>query len=252
MLSNIKKIIVLILLFNIKNFSSYAQVGIGTTSPDPSSVLHISSSNRGLLPPIVNLTGTFDVTTVPSPAEGLMVYSPSSNTAIQSGIYIFNGIQWLRLMTEVPTQQRLIRDIIGISNVSFSAYNSYNSYGGYTSLFDDIDNTGAATFHSSRNPSTTVDWGFGINLPSAYTINQIILNGRNDCCTNRIENIIIELYNAGALVHTTTAINTSVTGDNTLNIPSVLADEIRLVVENGGNAGGGGVINFSELTIYAQ
>lgn len=237
-------------------FCSYyhcaAQVGIGTTTPDASSILHVESPNRGLLPPRVNLTSVNDVTTIPSPTEGLMIYNLSSNSCnLPAGLYIFDGTVWQRVSFSggSNTYSRLIRDEIGVSNVTFTAYNSSNSHGNYNSLFDNTDNTGGASFHSNRLGAPSGDWGFGITLPTQYFISQLILDGRNDCCTNRIQNVVIRLYSCGNLVYSSSAINTSSTGDNTVSIPNIYADEIRLVIPNGGTTPGGAVINFSELDI---
>ena len=54
--------------------SAWAQAGIGTSSPDPSSILELQSSDRGLLLP--RLT---DTTAVSSPAEGLMIYDSTDD-----------------------------------------------------------------------------------------------------------------------------------------------------------------------------
>lgn len=65
------KIIGLLLI----SINSFAQVGINTASPNSSAVLDIESSSKGVLIPRVNLTGKSDVTTIPSPANGLLVYN---------------------------------------------------------------------------------------------------------------------------------------------------------------------------------
>lgn len=52
-----------------------AQLGIGTTQPHPSAILHIQSSNKGLLLPRLNLSNRMDNTTIPNPANGLLVYN---------------------------------------------------------------------------------------------------------------------------------------------------------------------------------
>lgn len=229
-----------------------SQVGIGTTAPDPSSILHIESSNSGFLPPRVSLTSVNDVTTIPAPAEGLMVYNVSTNHCnLPVGLYVYTGSEWQRVSFTggSNTYNRLIRDEIGVANVLFTAYSSYNSYGGYTSLFDNVDNTSAASFHSTRSGSPTGDWGFGITLPSKYFISQLVLDGRNDCCTNRIQNIIIRLYSCGNLVYSSVPISSSSTGDNVVSIPNIYADEIRIIVPNGSTTPGGAVINFSELDV---
>jgi hypothetical protein len=76
-------------------------VGIGTSSPHPSARLHISDNARGLLIPNVALTGTNDVTTVPGPANSLLVYNTATAgtgaTAVTPGFYYWDGSQWVRL-----------------------------------------------------------------------------------------------------------------------------------------------------------
>jgi hypothetical protein len=54
----------------------YAQVGIGTTTPDTSSALDISSSSQGFLMPRLTTTQR-DL--IASPAVGLMIYNTTSN-----------------------------------------------------------------------------------------------------------------------------------------------------------------------------
>ncbi len=57
-------------------YLSFAQVGIGTYSPDASSVLDVSSTNKGLLLPRMT---TVERDAITSPAEGLMVYNTDVN-----------------------------------------------------------------------------------------------------------------------------------------------------------------------------
>lgn len=84
--------IILFLLF-VTNLIQ-AQVGIGTTSPNASSILDITSTNSGLLIPRVALTGTSDVTTIPSPATSLLVYNSGFGP---NGFYYWNGSVWVQL-----------------------------------------------------------------------------------------------------------------------------------------------------------
>jgi hypothetical protein len=69
-----------------------AQVGVGTTTPDPSAQLHIESTTKGLLIPRVTSTSA-----VTSPATGLMVYQ----TGGSPGFYYNSGTAiapvWLRI-----------------------------------------------------------------------------------------------------------------------------------------------------------
>lgn len=67
-----KKIAYVLLMLCIGGLSCYAQVGIGTTNPDNSSILDIESTDRGILIP--RLT-TAQINAIVNPANGLMVYN---------------------------------------------------------------------------------------------------------------------------------------------------------------------------------
>ena len=53
-------------------------VGIGTLTPDASAALDVNSSSKGVLFPRVALTGLYDATTVPTPANGLVVFNTTT------------------------------------------------------------------------------------------------------------------------------------------------------------------------------
>lgn len=73
-------IFVLFIISSVNLSNLNAQVTIGSNEePDPSAVLDIRSSNKGLLAPRVNLTGKFDMTTIPNPANGLLVFNLSNS-----------------------------------------------------------------------------------------------------------------------------------------------------------------------------
>lgn len=73
---------------------SKAQVGIGTTSPDPSSILHLNSANKGILLPSVSLNSVTDITTIASPASGLMVWNNGLGGLADKGFYYWNNAKW--------------------------------------------------------------------------------------------------------------------------------------------------------------
>jgi hypothetical protein len=89
------------LFFLVFVTNSFAQVGIGTTTPDASSALDVTATNKGLLVPRVALTGCADTATVASPATSLLVYNNAtagtSPNNVTPGYYYFNGTKWERL-----------------------------------------------------------------------------------------------------------------------------------------------------------
>ncbi len=100
------KICLVAILGIILSQSAIAQLKVGNnpTTLNSSAALEVESSNKGFLPPRVALTSTTDVTTIPSPAAGLLVINTvtagSGNTAVVANtLYIWNGTQWDRIVT---------------------------------------------------------------------------------------------------------------------------------------------------------
>ena len=86
--------------------ASFAQsVGINNdgSSPNASAMLDVKHPNKGLLIPRVSLSGTGDITTIPSAATSLLVYntatSGSGGTGVTPGFYYWNSSAWLRINT---------------------------------------------------------------------------------------------------------------------------------------------------------
>jgi hypothetical protein len=77
---------------------TFAQTGIGTSTPHASAKLDVTSTNKGFLPPRVNLTSYTDTTTIPNPAEGLLVYCTGTGN-LASGYYFWNGNAWATIAT---------------------------------------------------------------------------------------------------------------------------------------------------------
>ena len=80
----------------IINISNTGNVGIGTTSPNASALLDVSSTTRGFLPP--RMTGA-QAEAIGYPAAGLLVYSTdgSGATITSLGWWGYNGTTWVKL-----------------------------------------------------------------------------------------------------------------------------------------------------------
>jgi hypothetical protein len=90
-----KNAIVVVILFVLSCHTSLmAQVGINTTTPDPSSMLDIQSTAKGLLIPRMTLA---ERNNIPSPAQGLLVYQ-TDNTP---GFYYYIGSMWRAIAVAV-------------------------------------------------------------------------------------------------------------------------------------------------------
>jgi hypothetical protein len=91
------KIVFIFLFFSV--IATNAQTGIGTTTPDASAKLDVSSTNKGFLPPRVTLTNVTDNTTIANPATGLLVYNTGNNAGLVAGYYYWNGASWATIAT---------------------------------------------------------------------------------------------------------------------------------------------------------
>ena len=85
-----KKIFFLLNALLIASFAE-AQTGIGTTTPNASAKLDVSSTNKGFLPPRMTYAQR---TAISSPAEGLMVYQTDGT----SGLYYYGSSGWIYII----------------------------------------------------------------------------------------------------------------------------------------------------------
>ena len=76
--------------------TTYAQVGVGTTTPDASSALDITSTTKGLLIPRMTETQRDAIS---SPATGLMIYQTDGTV----GFYYYNGSSWAEVAATSKT-----------------------------------------------------------------------------------------------------------------------------------------------------
>ena len=105
-------------LFSIQVMS---QTGIGTTTPHASAKLDVTSTNKGFLPPRVTLTSNTDVATIPSPAEGLLVYNLGS-VGLQAGYYYWNSANWATIATATSAGNGVTSmDMVKLYSKAYSA-----------------------------------------------------------------------------------------------------------------------------------
>ncbi len=90
-----KKVLFFSILFLYLLETAFAQVGVGTTSPDVSSMLEVNSTDKGVLIPRINLSQRGNIDLSESP-ESLFIYQ-TDNTP---GFYYYDGSQWIRITTE--------------------------------------------------------------------------------------------------------------------------------------------------------
>jgi hypothetical protein len=130
---------------------AYSQVGIGTNTPDNSSMLEVQSTTKGILFPRMT---SVQRTSIASPANGLYVFD--TNT---SSLWFYNGSAWINTASE-------------------------STYGDVKSGFQTADHSGwikldgrAIATLSASQQAVASSLGFTSNLPDATTAYLVQDNG---------------------------------------------------------------------------
>lgn len=121
--------------------TSDGSVGVGTTSPDASSILELnvdglnSGSKKGFLGPKVSLTSNSDTLTIPNPAKGLLVYNLGDNPNFKYNGYIYwSGTDW-RTLAGNPLVPGSIQNLTCNAVMAYpSFYSSGTPYSGIMTI----------------------------------------------------------------------------------------------------------------------
>jgi hypothetical protein len=100
--SIIKFLTVVFLILSVSH--SFAQTGIGTTTPNASAKLEVMATDKGFLPPRVALTASnvfSPIVGTAANATGLLVYNTATTGTIPNnvvpGYYYWNGSAWIQI-----------------------------------------------------------------------------------------------------------------------------------------------------------
>ena len=83
-------------------FDNNAGISIGTPAANSSALLHLAATDKGVLFPQVSIDSLKDITSIPNPANGLIVYNttqPGARNDMQRGYYYYTTFSstWVRL-----------------------------------------------------------------------------------------------------------------------------------------------------------
>ena len=81
------------------NLHAQNKVGINTTDIDDSVILDVTSTDKGLLIPRINLISVFNTTTpINTPEIGLIIWNTNASVLNGNGVgyYYYNGLQWTK------------------------------------------------------------------------------------------------------------------------------------------------------------
>ena len=139
-----------------------AQVGIGTTTPDPSSQLEIVATDKGVLIPRITLENRPGSPGKATPVNGLLVYQVDNDP----GFYYFEGTKWEKIgknSDRPSTSFARHRPGDGVTQQNLSGFGSFPLAFSITNLSSDV------TANAAQNANT-----FTIQKSGLYQISYSI------------------------------------------------------------------------------
>ena len=187
---------------------SSAQVGIGTSNPDASSVLEIQSTSKGLLIPKLSKTQRDAIN---SPAVGLLLYQIDNNP----GFYYYTASKiWIRIGEEtiITANTASITTNQGVITANTSSI---------TANINDIA-TNTASINTNTARITTNQNGIDVNTNS-ITTNQGAITANTASITTNISDIALKANKANP-TFTGTITSGSISSTGTISATSFVGD----------------------------
>lgn len=178
---NATRTLLLLALFACGKAYSQNNAGFGTTTPDPSAILDIVATDKGVLIPRVTLNDASTAAPVTSPAEGLLIYN--YNGSEPHGFWYWDGTEWVQVGSGSSTGCGTLEEAYNcggngagrIINANYGAVqiNLSNTSGGTEGLAV-ISTTGTSGTPTSAIYTENTQYGGGI-----YSINNNTANPYN-------------------------------------------------------------------------
>ena len=191
-------------------FPSFGAAGIGTTTPDASSLLDVTSTSKGILLPRMTLTQR---NSIASPAQGLLIFQTNSTP----GFYYYTGAAWTpvsvkgasttlnNLTSPTAVNQDILPDATNTRNLGSSALLWQNVYL-YNLKFSDgttqstaftpytagtgISITGNNITNSSPDQIVSLTAGSGVSISGAYPSFTISATGGGSGANTSLSNLV--------------------------------------------------------------
>lgn len=238
--------------------SLFSQVGINTTTPDPSSVLDIVSTNKGLLIPRVSLTGNTDVTTIPNPANGLLVYNlvdtGGATPVKKDNFYKFNStLNIWQLMLDETSLSTMAPAVFRLDSDMTNFLNGIGAGGSVVVPMALVSNNITGLTYNTGTSTIT--------FPAGIYKMEFIYEGAHNIAGCSISSYMVDFPDGSGFrrIHTTSSHNVGIASNHggvvsyTTTVPAGKAWTIKLGRGQSGNCSGTGgtlIAKSSQLLIF--
>jgi len=222
---------------------SYAQVGIGTVDPHPSSILDISATDKGILIPRIDLGNLTTSSPITNPVKSLMVWNTdAANGGANEGFYFWTGAEWNTLKDETGGGASANSWLLSGNNAVGSSFFGTTNY---STLRMRVNNNEVSSYHpnggiaiglqSNANPNNALALG---RLARANS-NETLAIGYDANASGYRSMAVGNFANATSNNATAIGNNAEATGENS----SALGYNSRATGQNAGAFGTGAVAN---------
>ena len=224
-----KKILYILCCLFILNIAD-AQTGIGTTTPDASAKLDVSSTSKGFLPPRMT---SLQRTGISSPASGLMVYQTDGT----AGLYYYGSSGWIYIINSTTNVVAVVNGGTGTTTSTGTGSVVLSTNPTLTSIITPVITGGTSTTQSltfkptSGNGTTGADHIFQVGNNGGTEAMRILNNGNVGIGTTA-PSAKLNISGGGVRIFTGFANNS--TSRPALNTLSIGNYEIRAVGGGGG------------------
>lgn len=205
-----KFIICLVVLLSI---IAHAQVGINTNNPHSSAILEVSAdappgssetTKKGLLIPRIALTSSIDLTTIPNPANGLIVYNTVEvgtypNNVSANEYYYWDGMRWEKLVFTSVIKEAVKPRIFYIENTDtqsiLPADINYPTAGNFQ--YVRVDFSGVPVINVNNFITQNADSSFTVNETGLYDFSAFINFNPMKTSGSSFVNLVIQISTNG-------------------------------------------------------
>ncbi len=246
MKKNIQRIAILLCTLLLTTVvQAQVKVGDNPTSINPSAVLEIESTNKGLLLPRVTLSSTTNFVPLATHVEGMVVYNTATAGDVTPGYYYNDGTQWVRLANAAnvgETNTTLALD----STTGLLTYTNENNNNPVLSLANiepwfGTDNNAGAT-ENTEDIYTMGNVGIGTSNPVS------LLHLTKPTGPSVLNGITADIANSGLGRFIDATISDGFTGSDTMGVVSIVDNRLSTPGQNHERKGFSYTTNFPTLT----
>ena len=207
--------------------STYAQVGIGTSSPDASAALDITSTTKGLLMPRMTNAQRLAIA---SPVAGLQVFV----TDFDGGSFMFyDGTKWgtLSFTKTIPEAPTIGTAVAGIAEATVSFTAPSSNGGAAITSYTATSNPGAITGTVSQEGSGDITVT-GLTTGTGYTFTVTATNTIGTSAPSAVSSSVVpaslqvgDFYQGGVVFHLFVPGETGYVSGQTHGLIAAVADQ---------------------------